>query len=72
MLLTYMHSESRQIHEQAEPLYQAFAPASSYEFELKHKAVIERFGRYPSRNAVLGRISTAEELEFLNEYGSGF
>ena len=45
----------------AERLYREFAPPFNYEFELKHKAVIDRFGRYPSRNAILGRVSTAEE-----------
>ncbi len=37
-----------------------------------HKAIIDRFGRYPHRNAALGRISTAAELEFLQEPGSSF
>jgi uncharacterized protein (DUF924 family) len=38
----------------------------------KHAAVIHRFGRYPHRNAILGRISTPEELAFLREPGSRF
>ncbi len=37
-----------------------------------HQAIIERFGRYPHRNAILGRPSTPEELVFLSEPGSGF
>lgn len=41
-------------------------------FELHHKAIIDRFGRYPHRNAILGRTSSAEELVFLNEPGSSF
>jgi uncharacterized protein (DUF924 family) len=41
-------------------------------FELRHQANIERFGRYPHRNAILGRESTPEELAFLSEPGSGF
>ena len=41
-------------------------------FELCHKAVIDRFGLYPHRYAVLGRSSTAEELVFLSEPGSSF
>jgi uncharacterized protein (DUF924 family) len=44
----------------------------SLDFELRHKAIIDRFGRYPHRNAVLGRSSTAEELAFLSEPGSSF
>jgi uncharacterized protein (DUF924 family) len=39
------------------------------EFELKHKAIIDEFGRYPHRNAVLGRESTAEELAHVAEHG---
>jgi uncharacterized protein (DUF924 family) len=37
-----------------------------------HKAIIDRFGRFPHRNAVLGRPSTPEEIEFLKEPGSSF
>jgi uncharacterized protein (DUF924 family) len=37
-----------------------------------HKAIIDRFGRYPHRNAALGRTSTTEELEFLQGPGSSF
>ena len=43
-----------------------------YDYALRHKAIIERFGRFPHRNAILGRASTAEELEFLKQPGSGF
>jgi uncharacterized protein (DUF924 family) len=38
----------------------------------KHRVIIERFGRYPHRNTALGRTSTPEELEFLEQPGSGF
>jgi len=72
LLLPYMHSESRSIHTQAEKLYQEFAPAENYDFELRHKAIIDRFGRYPHRNAILGRSSTAAELEFLQQPNSSF
>ncbi len=72
LLLPYMHSESRLIHEQAERLYKRHTPAENYEFELKHKIIIDRFGRYPHRNAILSRESTAEELEFLKQPGSSF
>lgn len=72
LLLPYMHSESRAIHVVAETLYREFAPAMNHDYELRHKAIIDRFGRYPHRNAVLGRISTPEELEFLQQPGSNF
>lgn len=72
LLLPYMHSESAQIHIVAERLYKECAPAGNYEYELRHKAIIDRFGRYPHRNAILGRSSTPEEIEFLTQPGSRF
>lgn len=72
LLLPYMHSESRRIHAVAEALYKEFAPAENYDFELRHKAIIDRFGRYPHRNAILGRVSMPEEVEFLQQPGSRF
>ena len=72
MYLPYMHSESRLIHEEALRLYQALGLPSNLDFEIKHKAIIDRFGRFPHRNAVLGRASTAEEIAFLAQPGSSF
>jgi len=72
LLLPYMHSESRFIHTLAVGLYHQYAPPGNYEYELKHKAIIDRFGRYPHRNRILGRVSSAEEIEFLAQPGSGF
>ncbi len=69
LYIPYMHSESRAIHEIAVQLFEGL---SNLDFELRHKAIIDRFGRYPHRNEVLGRASTAEELEFLQEPGSSF
>jgi uncharacterized protein (DUF924 family) len=70
--MPYMHSESALIHEQAVQLFAQPGLENNLDFELRHKAIITRFGRYPHRNAVLGRASTAEELVFLNEPGSSF
>jgi uncharacterized protein (DUF924 family) len=72
LLLPYMHSESALVHVEAERLYRANGLADNYQFELKHKAIIDRFGRYPHRNAILGRESTVEELAFLAQPGSSF
>ncbi|MFZ2990081.1 DUF924 family protein [Ideonella sp.] len=72
LYMPYMHSESRAIHTVAEALFKAHAPQNNHEFELRHKAIIDRFGRYPHRNALLGRESTAEELVFLTQPGSSF
>jgi len=72
LFLPFMHSESRIIHAWAERLYRDHAPPGNYEFELKHKAIIDRFGRYPHRNDVLGRESLPEEVAFLKRSGSRF
>lgn len=67
-----MHSESRKIHEQAVSLFARHTTPYALDFELKHKVIIDRFGRYPHRNRVLGRESTAEEAAFLLESGSSW
>ena len=72
LYMPYMHSESRLIHEVAERLFRENASQDSHDFELRHKAIIDRFGRYPHRNAVLGRESTPEEQAFLAQPGSSF
>ncbi|MFG6485364.1 DUF924 family protein [Roseateles sp. BYS78W] len=72
LYMPYMHSESAAIHAVAEPLMKARAPAHTHDFELKHKAIVDRFGRYPHRNAILGRASTPEEAAFLTQPGSSF
>jgi uncharacterized protein (DUF924 family) len=72
LLLPFMHSESREVHVEAARLFRKHAPRVNYDFELRHKAIVDRFGRYPHRNALLGRASTAEELEFLKQPGSRF
>jgi uncharacterized protein (DUF924 family) len=72
LLLPYMHSESRLIHVEAERLFREWTPLENHDFELRHKAIIDQFGRYPHRNTTLGRASTAEEIEFLKTPGSSF
>jgi uncharacterized protein (DUF924 family) len=42
------------------------------EWAEKHRVIVRRFGRFPHRNAALGRASTPEEVEFLKQPGSGF
>lgn len=70
--LPFMHSESKKIHKVAEQLYSQHGVKSSLEWEKKHKAIIDRFGRYPHRNQCLGRQSTPEELAFLEGPNSSF
>jgi uncharacterized protein (DUF924 family) len=58
LYMPYMHSESRAIHQVAEQIFRERAPKDNHDFELRHKAIIDRFGRYPHRNLALGRPST--------------
>ena len=74
--LPFEHSEDRQIQDRAIALFTELAQETgdrgTLEWAAKHAAIIRRFGRYPHRNAVLGRASTPEEIEFLKEPGSSF
>jgi uncharacterized protein (DUF924 family) len=70
--MPFMHSESSAIHEVALKLFDQPGVEFNLEFEEKHKAIIDRFGRYPHRNSILGRQSTTEEIRFLTEPGSSF
>ncbi|MCW8832764.1 MAG: DUF924 domain-containing protein, partial [Colwellia sp.] len=72
LYMPFMHSESLLIHQQACQLYKDNGIDSNYQFELKHLAIIERFGRYPHRNKILGRESTPAEITFLTQPGSSF
>ena len=75
--LPFEHAEGIAMQDEAVRLctrLAAEAPqtASSLDYAQRHRAIIQRFGRFPHRNAILGRRSTAEELEFLKQPGSGF
>jgi len=72
LLLPYMHSESLAIHEHAVELYKKYTDKAALSFELKHKQIIEEFGRYPHRNAILGRQNTPPESDFLKRPDSSF
>ena len=64
LYMPYMHSESAIVHEKAMKL---FDETPNRKYEVKHKAIIDRFGRYPHRNDVLGRNSTPEGIEWMKE-----
>ena len=70
--LPFMHSESLVIHAQAVLLFSQPGLETNLDFELRHQAIIERFGRYPHRNDILGRSTSAAETAFLSEPGSSF
>ena len=72
LYMPYMHSETLADHDTALELYKTLGLKSHLDAERKHYAMIERFGRYPHRNAVLKRRSTDEENAFLAEPDSSF
>ena len=72
LYMPYMHSESLKVHEVAVELFTKNGIQNNLDFEIKHKVIIERFGRYPHRNTILGRESSAEEIAFLDEPDSSF
>lgn len=69
--MPYMHSESLVIHQEAVKLFALPGLEENLKFEMLHKEIIEKFGRYPYRNEILGRTSTQEEIEFLKTH-NGF
>ena len=72
LYMPFMHSESAAIHEQALHLFAQPGLEDNLRVERRHRDIILRFGRYPHRNAILGRVSTPEELAFLAQPGSSF
>ena len=74
--MPYEHAESLPMQDRALELFGRLADeanlAEPLEWARKHHAVIARFGRFPHRNAVLGRVSTPAETEFLSQPGSSF
>lgn len=60
--MPYMHSESLVVHDAAMLL---FADTDNLDYEIKHRNVIQQFGRYPHRNELLGRQSTPDEIEWM-------
>ncbi|NLN66593.1 MAG: DUF924 domain-containing protein [Alcaligenaceae bacterium] len=64
VIMPFMHSESRFIHEKALLLFTELGDAATLEHEIQHKGMIDKFGRYPTRNKILGRASSEEEIAF--------
>ncbi|MGQ0663671.1 MAG: DUF924 family protein [Pseudomonadota bacterium] len=76
LYLPFEHSEDLADQRRAVALYEGLPPApwreEAIDFARRHLAIVERFGRFPHRNAALGRPSTAAELAFLQAPGSSF
>lgn len=70
--MPFMHSERLVDHDDALVLFSEPGMDKELDYEQHHRAILERFGRYPHRNEALGRISTTAEKEFLKQPGSSF
>ncbi len=70
LYLPFMHSEDMSDQDRCVQLYRDLGNADSLKYAEIHADIIRRFGRFPHRNAVLGRATTAEEQSFLD--GGGF
>ena len=68
--LPFMHSEALIDHDRSMRLYEALGNAEQLRYATEHREVIQKFGRFPHRNRVLGRETTAAEQAFLE--GNGF
>jgi uncharacterized protein (DUF924 family) len=76
--MPFEHAEDARMQEKSVTLFAELAAGHNQDFEgaldyaHRHRGVIARFGRFPHRNAILGRASTPDELAFLSQPGSGF
>ncbi len=72
LYLPFEHSESLDDQDRAVALFDAMNDPELLKWAVRHRDIIARFGRFPHRNAALGRADTAEEIAFLDEPHSSF
>jgi uncharacterized protein (DUF924 family) len=72
LYLPFEHAEDPRDQENCVLLMASLGDPELTKWAQAHKDIIDRFGRFPHRNAVLGRTSTPEEIEFLKQPGSSF
>ena len=76
LYMPFQHSESREDQQRSVELFRALAAETGLtapvDWAQRHAEVIRLFGRFPHRNAILGRTSSPEEIEFLRSPGSRF
>ncbi len=70
LYLPFMHSEALADQDRAVALFEAAGMEHNLRYACHHREIVRRFGRFPHRNAALGRDSTAEELEWLQSKGA--
>jgi uncharacterized protein (DUF924 family) len=68
LYLPFEHAEDRSVQERSVELFAALGDPQALDYARRHKAVVDQFGRYPHRNAALGRASTIEEIEFMKTH----
>ncbi|MFW6027695.1 MAG: DUF924 family protein [bacterium] len=72
LYMPFQHSEDAAVQAESVALFEQLGDDGALNFARRHKAVIDRFGRFPHRNTILGRETTAEERAFLAEHPAGF
>jgi uncharacterized protein (DUF924 family) len=72
LYLPFEHAEDRQAQARSVALMASLGDPEWQQWAEAHKAIVERFGRFPHRNAIVGRLSTSEETEFLKQPDSYF
>lgn len=72
LYLPFEHAESRELQAMSLSCFEALGQEEALDYARQHAEVIARYGRFPSRNAALGRESTAEEMEYLAQPGAGW
>lgn len=72
LYMPFQHTEDLEDQRRSVALYESLGNANNLDFAVRHCEAIARFGRFPHRNAILGRASTPEEIAFLQEPGSSF
>lgn len=65
LYMPFMHSEDRELQARSLRLFSALGVPDALRYAVHHKGVVDRFGRFPHRNAILGRTTTADERDFL-------
>jgi len=66
LYMPFMHSENLADQDLSVAVFKAAGLENNLRFAKHHQEIVRRFGRFPHRNAILGRVSTAEELDYLN------
>ena len=72
LYMPFEHAEDVYAQQESVRLFEALGDDQYLGYAEAHRRVVERFGRFPHRNGLLGRESTPEEVAFMEEHGKGF